>query len=360
MEIISYKIGDQNENIRRIISVLKNGGLVIFPSDTVYGALVDAGNEKAVKKLLAFKERPVGKAISVFISGFKMMKDYVEVKSEQEKILRQLLPGPFTVVLKSKHKIGNRHACSLLQSEIGTLGVRYVKYDLINQLIECYGKPVTATSANLAGQPPHYSVDSLLKSLPQSKKNLIDLIVDAGKLPRNKPSTVIDLTAPSVKVLRQGDKNFQNSKRYISNSPQETKKIANEIIVGANHDSPIPKPLIFIIEGELGVGKTIFVKGLAETFGIKNIISPTYVVYYEYDIKTSKFIHADLYNISEEEEFNHLGLEKYFKMGNIICFEWGEKLGDLYEKLVKVGKVVFVGMKYISKNKREIIISNIK
>ena len=98
--------------------VLARGGLVVFPSDTVYGLLVDATNENAVKKLIRFKNRPHGKAISVFIPDLNNLHQYVQVDHRQDKIIRTLLPGPFTVILKSKHQTSK-----LLESENGTLGV---------------------------------------------------------------------------------------------------------------------------------------------------------------------------------------------------------------------------------------------
>jgi Putative translation factor (SUA5) len=131
------------------------------------------------------------------------------------------LPGPFTVILKSKRKV-----CPLLESEKKTLGIRIPDYQTVNSLVKKFKRPITATSANLSGKSPHYSIESLLKQLPRSKKNLIDLIVDGGKLPRNKPSTVIDLVGENIKIVRQGDIVFSQFNKYISKSPSETKKTA--------------------------------------------------------------------------------------------------------------------------------------
>jgi L-threonylcarbamoyladenylate synthase len=334
------------KKIEKAIEILNQGGLVIFPSDSVYGALVDAANEEAVKKLIAFKARPYGKAISVFVSDFSMIKSLVEVNDEQDKILKEILPGPFTVVLKSKHKVSR-----LLESEKGTLGVRLPINRYLEKLMKKYGKPVTATSANLAGYPPHYSISSLLKRLPKEKQKLIDYIVDVGKLPRNKPSTVIDLTTPEIKVLREGELSFQKIGQFFSQNPNQTKKISQYLL--EKYRSVLQKkPLIFIIEGELGVGKTVFVQGIGESLGLKNIISPSYVIYYEYP----GLVHVDLYYLQDKEEFQYLKLERYFKPGMIICFEWGEKVGEIYEKLKRVGEVVFVKMRYLSESNREIII----
>ncbi len=341
-----------------MVKTLQAGGLLVTPSDTVYGLLVDATNEHAVKKLLAFKNRPWGKPISVFVADIPMLAGYVNLENKQKETIKELLPGPFTIILNSQHKISK-----LLESEKGTLGVRIPDYKFVRALVKKFGKPITATSANLSGKSPHYSVETLLKELPEAKKKLIDLIVDSGKLPRNKPSTVVDLTTPQIKIVRQGDVVYKDTKTYISTSPSQTKKIAQYILkksFGIAQD----KPLIFIIQGDLGVGKTIFVKGLGEYLGIKNIISPTYVIYYEYEIIHPKggnfkykLIHIDLYNIHDSEEFKHLGLEKYLKKGNILCFEWGEKAGEIMNELKNKGKVVYIKMKYINEKRREIKIN---
>ena len=342
MKII--KLGDKNINliINQTIKILNSGGLVIFPSDTVYGLLCDAQNEKAVEKLIRLKNRPPGKAISVFCN-FELIDGLVKINKQQQKIIKEILPGPFTIILPSKHRVNK-----LLESEKGSLGIRIPIYQDIRTLINQLKKPVTATSANSSGRPAHYSVNTLLNELSEKQKELIDLIVDAGTLVRNKPSTVVDLTKPDVKILRQGDTDFLRSKIFLSKTTSETKEIAKNILKEKLKDKK--KPLIFIIEGELGVGKTVFVKGLGESLGIKNIISPTFVIYYEY----GNFYHFDLYRIEEKEEFKHLGIERLLMPGNILCFEWGEKAGEIIDLLKEKGNIVYVKMKYIDEKTREI------
>ncbi len=336
------------------INVLKKGGLVIAPSDTVYGLLVDATNEQAVKKLIQFKNRPPGKPISVFVSDFSMMKKVAQVTPKQELILKELLPGPFTVILKSMHKVSR-----LLESEKGTLGIRIPRYQLINRLIREFGRPVTATSANMSGHPPHYSIDSLVRELPQSKKSLIDLIIDVGKLPHNKPSTVIDLTTPSIKIVRKGDIVRTAAQSFISSSDRETKKIGQYLL--QKYSAEISKKsLIFIIEGELGVGKTVMVKGIAEKLGINNIISPTFVVYYEYKVTGQNIkllYHFDLYQVQEADEFKYLHVKNLLKPRALLCFEWGEKAGEIIDMLKSKAKIVYIEMKYVNEKERRIKIS---
>lgn len=337
------------------IKILKKGGLVIAPSDTVYGALVDAQNHEAVKKLIAFKNRPWGKPISVFVENESMMEQYVAINDKQKKLLSNLLPGPFTVVLDSLHK-----ADKLLESERGSLGVRLIDYPFIHNLVKAFGHPVTATSANLSGRNAHHSIDSLLKEFSQKKKDMVDLIIDAGKLPRNMPSTVIDITSTLVKIMRQGDLGIKDYKTFISKSTLDTEKIAqhliNKLLNKLSHT-----PLVFILEGDMGVGKTVFVKGVGKLFGITDIISPTYVISYEYVIgqkEVNKLIHCDFFNIDEPQEFQHLGLNQYLVQGNIFFIEWGEKAGDLYELLKSKAHIVHIKMEYGKDKEREINISS--
>ena len=342
------KINKNNylEIIDQTIKVLKQSGLVVFPSDTVYGLLCDATNEKAAQKLIKFKNRPPGKAISVFCN-FGLVNQLVRINKDQQKIIEEILPGPYTIILPSKHKTNK-----LLESEKGSLGIRIPMYRYIETLTNKFKKPITATSANIAGRPAHYSVETLLKELSNKQKDLIDLIVDAGILSRNKPSTVVDLTESDIKILRQGEVNFPNkSKTFLSKSADETKNIGKKILKEKRKNKN--KPLIFIIEGELGVGKTVFVKGIGESLGINNIISPTFVIYYEY----GNFYHFDLYQIEDSEEFKHLGIEKLLIPENILCFEWGEKAGDIIELLKSKGKIVYVKMKYINEREREIVVN---
>ncbi len=340
-----------------VVSVLKRNGLVIAPSDTVYGLLVDARNGQAVQKLIAFKNRPAGKPISIFVSGLVMMQEYAHIAEANMKVIKRILPGPFTVIFESKHTVS-----SLLESERGTLGIRYPDNDFITSLVKNYGSPLTATSANLSSKPPHYSVDSLLRTLPKGKKELVDLVIDKGKLSRNKPSTIVDLTTPTVKILRHGDIVFSDIRTFESHSTAETKKIAT-FVFEKNKGELAVKPLVFVIRGDLGVGKTIFVKGVAESLGIHSVISPTFVVYYEYPVHSTDvdyLYHFDLYNIAETEELKNLKIPSLLEPRKLFCFEWGEKTGDIIDVLKSKSAVVYVKMEYFTEKKRSIMVKNIK
>ena len=342
-KIISLNTIGIDKTIDEVVKSLKAGALVVFPSDTVYGLLVDARNELAVSKLIEFKNRAPGKAISVFVSDFKMLREFGVVADDKKDLLLSVLPGPFTVILQSKNRVDKR-----LQSEKGTLGIRLTQFQPVQDLVKRYGSPLTATSANLGGKSPHYSIKSLLNQLPKFKKDMLDLIIDASSLPRNKPSTILDFTTENIKILRHGDVILGKKDEFISNSPKETRAIAS-FLYRKSQQLAADKPVVFLIKGDLGAGKTEFTRGVAKEFGIEKIVSPTFVIYYEYDVKSSspgeadkrKFIHADFYNIQDTEEFDNLKMERYLQLNNFMICEWGERLGEFY-KIFKEKAVVYV------------------
>lgn len=347
-------IGDKG-TYALVIQTLKKGGLVVVPSDTVYGLSVDATNAQAVQKLITFKSRVPGKAISIFIGSLKRAKKYVEITDHQQQLLESILPGAYTIVLPSKHTLAKG-----IEAENGTLGIRIPDFEFNNKLVELYDTPITATSANQAGRSPHSSIESLLNATPDNKKQLIDLIVDGGKLPRRKPSTVIDFTTENFDVLRAGDVALPitNGKIHTSHSENKTREIAQSLL-SKNIGILAKKPLVFMLYGDLGAGKTVFVKGLGEALGITNIISPTFVITYEYDVQNSVvdvLYHFDLYRIKEAEEFNHLGFEEILKPRHVIAIEWSEKSKEIMPELQKKAYVIHVSIGHVSLSERKLTI----
>jgi tRNA threonylcarbamoyl adenosine modification protein YjeE len=253
----------------------------------------------------------------------------------------------------------------LLESETGGIGLRFPDYKFITDFVKYYKKPVTATSANMAGRSPHYSVQSLLNSLSKSKQQMIDLIVDAGTLPRNKPSAVIDLTGDKLKTIREGDINVSAVNSFISDSAEQTFKLGKYIMQNIiKENKAIQGPIVIILKGDLGAGKTVFVKGVAEYLNIFDIVSPTYVIYYEYNIEQNnsfynKLFHYDLYNIEDDKEFSYLGFQEALKSNNIICLEWGEKLGDNINLFKERGQLYILNIKHLSEEKRELVLEKV-
>jgi len=353
MDIIKLSDTIQEEIINRCIDTLNSGGLVVYPTETCYGIAADPTSQKAVDKLLNYKKKREGKAISVAVSDKKMAKEYVEINEIAENIYNNYLPGPITVVSKSKGKVVKK-----VEADDGTLGIRIPKYSLILELIKQFGKPITATSANESYKKTPYTVKNILDNISKKQQNLIDLIIDAGKLPKNKPSTVINTTLNEIKILREGDVNLKSPKTFISKSERETKRLANELLKNINIGK---KPIIFALQGELGTGKTQFTKGLAKSLGIKqNIRSPTFFLVREYNIKEKnlKFLHLDTYRMFEQEEFVDLGFENMIKQPNIIVIEWAEKVSKILREIKDSVELIWIKFEYQGKNTRKIKYSN--
>jgi len=362
MKIVEIKDNNYKKIIKKAAEVIKMGGLVVFPSDTVYILAVDPTNEIGVSKLLAFKNRWTGKAISVAVLDKDMALEYVRLNDNGINIYSSLLPGPFTIVSDGKHRVAKG-----IEAENGTLGIRIPDNKYIHDLVKILRKPITATSANLSGRTPNYSIESFLRPLSNKKKEMIDLIVDAGKLPRNKPSTVIDATESEIKILRRGDLITGKSTSLISKSEKETEKIAKFLLKRQKLEN---KPLVFLLSGDLGCGKTVFSRKIGHLLGVKEkITSPTFVIYNEYTISlsanqsislserniTKKFIHIDLYKITSEKDLEEIKFLEMFTRDTISCIEWPENMGEYYlKKLRKITKTISINFEYVDEKTREI------
>ncbi len=185
--------------IEESVKVIKEGGVIVFPTDTVYGLICDAKNKKAVEKLFKIKKRPKGKPISIFVKDIKMAKEFAVINRKQERFFKKVWPGTITAVLKPKKNL----PLNISQGK-NTIGVRIPDYKLILKLIKKINIPLAQSSANISGRPASTKIRDILKQF-KNKKNQPDLILDAGNLKPSEASTVVDLTGKDLKVLRKGD-----------------------------------------------------------------------------------------------------------------------------------------------------------
>lgn len=203
------KIIKNNElAIKKICEAIKNGEVIICPTDTVYGLIADATNKKAVEKIFAIKKRDKAKAISIFVKDVEGVKKFAFVDGNQEKFLKKNLPGKITVILKRKLD------CELADNLSGgkeTIGVRIVNYKIICDILGRVNNPLTATSANISGQPASGKIEEILKQF-ENQEIKPDLVIDGGNLPKNNPSTIIDFSSDKPKIIRRGIKNENNLK----------------------------------------------------------------------------------------------------------------------------------------------------
>jgi len=181
--------------MEKALKVLKDGGVIVFPTDTVYGLLADYNNEKAIKRIYQIKKRDK-KPLPVFVKDIEMAKKLAIMSSKTEEFLNKVWPGKVTVILKKK-------------DGSGTIGLRVPDYPLLNELLEKINKPLAQTSANISGKGSLYQIEKVKKQIKGA-----DLIVDVGDLSRSLPSTVIDLI--NNKILRKGE-NYEKCKNLQFN-----------------------------------------------------------------------------------------------------------------------------------------------
>jgi len=186
--------------IERAVTALKNGGLIVYPTETVYGLGVDATNERALSKLWEFKGERGDKSVLVAVSDIEMAEKYVTFSSLGKKIAQKYWPGAVAIVAVSKYLVVKK-----AQGGANTLGLRMPDNKMILDIISAFGKPITSTSANVSGTPTARSLEEFLKTLSEEKLKLIDLFIDVGELPSRLPSTIVDTTGEKIKILRQGD-----------------------------------------------------------------------------------------------------------------------------------------------------------
>lgn len=349
---------NKQEAILKAKTILEDGGLIIYPTETCYGLGCDATNPKALAKLLDYKKFRGSKPISIAVANRSMADKYVDINETAANLYDNYLPGPITVISMNKGEL-----VPPVVSVQGAVGVRIPAYPFMLDLIKTFGKPITATSANMSYKSAPYNIDQLLKDLPKKSLKLVDLILDAGTLPQNPPSTVLDTTMNQLSVLRQGALEFENA--LVKNKKlekRETKLTEETIALGKEFADKYLNPdipVVVALSGELGAGKTQFTKGIAQSLGVKEIVnSPTYTIINEYPYeKDGKRVlaHMDTWRL-ENNELEKSGLIQHLEKGDIVVIEWADKfyqeIAALCDNMnIKMYKVV---IKYISLEERSI------
>ena len=140
-------------------SIIKNGGIVVFPTETVYGIGTNGLDKEAVERLYKIKERPLNKPISLLVSDFEMIEKVAKNISEIEyKIMKKFFPGPLTIILNKKDIVPD-----IVTSGGNTVGIRIPKEEITRKLIEYAGVPIAAPSANISGKPSGIDLQEIIK-----------------------------------------------------------------------------------------------------------------------------------------------------------------------------------------------------
>lgn len=192
-----------DKEIKTAIEIFKNGGIVIFPTDTAIGIGCRIDNPNAVERLFKIRRRPKTKAAPVLFSSIDMVREYIkEIPQDVEKLMKKYWPGALTIILCCNKLT----VPSLVRGGGETLGVRIPNNKIIKTIIAKVGAPILGPSANFSGGKTPYS----LKELDKKLVNLVDFVVSGETSGEEMASTVIDCTVEPWKIVREGATKIPN------------------------------------------------------------------------------------------------------------------------------------------------------
>lgn len=194
--IIKIETDDNTKNLKIAANIIKKGGIVIFPTETVYGIGTNGLDEEAVKKLYEVKDRLLNKPISLLVSNFDMINQVAKDITEMEyKIMKNFFPGPLTIILNKKSCVPD-----ILTANGNTVGIRMPDNEIALKLIELSGVPIATPSANISGRPSGIDIEDIKKDF----EGKVDLFIDSGKSKIGNGSTIVKVEDNEIKILRQG------------------------------------------------------------------------------------------------------------------------------------------------------------
>ncbi len=176
--------------------LLLSGGVVAYPTESFYGLAVDITNEKAIKRLFQVKKRETGKPVLILVPSVAMLEQYVErVPPVAHQLIEAFWPGGLTLVFEAGARVS-----PLLTANSAKIGIRLSSHPVATALSRTSGIPISGTSANISGEPPNRNAQEVSDSLGEA----IDLILDGGETAGEVGSTVLDVTGPLPRILREG------------------------------------------------------------------------------------------------------------------------------------------------------------
>lgn len=195
------------ETIEKAAEVLRRGGLVVFPTETVYGLAADATNEPAVLRIFEVKGRPVGNPLPVQVASVDDVRSLVKsIPASAVRMMQDFFPGPLTIVFEAGEGVS-----PLITAGTGKIGVRMPDHDAALDMIREFGGPIIATSANLSGQNAPVTAEEAIENLGGG----VDFVVDAGPARIKMSSTVVDVTTDPPGILRKGSVSEKDLEKYF-------------------------------------------------------------------------------------------------------------------------------------------------
>jgi tRNA threonylcarbamoyl adenosine modification protein (Sua5/YciO/YrdC/YwlC family) len=194
MRIVINRDFPQPRLIKKVVQILSDGGVIAYPTDTIYGIGCDIFNKKGIEKIYQIKKREKNKPLSFICADLSDISQYAIVSNYAYRIMKRCLPGPYTFILEASSKTPKK-----IMSKRKTVGIRIPDHRICLAIVKELGHPLITTSANISTEEELDNPDDIEDKLGHS----LGLIIDEGHL-ISEPSTIVDLTGDSPVVLREG------------------------------------------------------------------------------------------------------------------------------------------------------------
>ena len=182
--------------LKEIARTIRQGGIAVFPTETVYGIGTNGLKENSVKRLYEVKQRPLNKPISLLVNGINMINEIAQEITDLEKaLIKEFFPGPLTIILKKKDTVPN-----IVTANSNMVGVRMPSNEIALKLIEYAGVPIATPSANISGKPSGTNMEDIMKDF----EGKVDYFIDDGPSKIGISSTIVQVIDGVPHILRQG------------------------------------------------------------------------------------------------------------------------------------------------------------
>ena len=196
---------DSPDAISKTLQTLTNGGVIIYPTETLYGLGALISSSQAAERIFQIKGRNHDISLPILVRDFEMLDDYASVPVNYAEMVRKNMPGPFMAILNLKTEI-NR----LITGGKDKIGIRISNNNFVTYLMEKLDVPLISTSANISGTDNIYDINALISLF----ENKVDLIIDSGSISPSKGSTIVDFTVEPPQILREGDLSKAKIREY--------------------------------------------------------------------------------------------------------------------------------------------------
>ena len=206
MQDINKILKPSKETAKHTANILNNSGVIVYPTETLYGLGCLALDTKAIKKIFEIKERMHNKPLLVLVKDIDMIEEYFHISNKFLNAYKKLEGKPLSIILEQKFEFPG-----LISANTGKIGVRISSNSFVKMLFEYVDKPITSTSANISGSENIYDFEQVSGSF----EDKVDLLIDSGNLPPSNGSTIVDLTQSQPKLIREGDVRWDDIKEFF-------------------------------------------------------------------------------------------------------------------------------------------------